>query len=237
MEKDGSFILFASYPICHWSGTLGPKLREGDKQTPEGFYTLSSHQLRHIGRWPRSLNLGFPNAYDRVHGRNGSYILVHGGCSSVGCIAMTNPVISEVHALARAALKSEQRHIPVHVFPFRMTADRLASQAQNRWSGFWSDLEAGYQSFERTRRPPRITVCDGRYMVEDGLVAQAGAETPQGSARDNARRRAADGAIRVACPARDMAAAERTAESKHALSSATMSRLGGPLPRRSPAPN
>ena len=178
MEKDGRYELFATYPICHWSGTLGPKQREGDKQTPEGFYTITSRQLHHVGRWPRSLNLGFPNAFDSAMGRSGSYILVHGGCSSVGCFAMTNPVIGEIYNLASAALRSGQRHIPAHVFPFRMTEKNLAKNAKSEWAGFWANLKEGYDSFEKTRQPPRVSVCENRYHIQDASPLEAGAPNP-----------------------------------------------------------
>ena len=80
MQKDGRFELFAAYAICYWSGKLGPKLHEGDKQAPEGLYTVGIGQIHHKGRWPRSLNIGYPNAFDRAYARTGSLILVHGGC-------------------------------------------------------------------------------------------------------------------------------------------------------------
>ena len=178
MEKDGRYELFATYPICHWSGTLGPKQQEGDKQTPEGFYTITSRQLHHVGRWPRSLNLGFPNAFDKAMGRSGSYILVHGGCSSVGCFAMTNPVISEIYGLATAALRGGQRHIPTHVFPFRMTDKNLAKKSKDEWASFWANLKEGYDSFERTRQPPRVSVCGNRYHIQDASPPEAGALNP-----------------------------------------------------------
>jgi murein L,D-transpeptidase YafK len=178
MEKDGRYELFATYPICHWSGTLGPKQREGDKQTPEGFYTITSRQLHHVGRWPRSLNLGFPNAFDSAMGRSGSYILVHGGCSSVGCFAMTNPVIGEIYGLATAALRGGQRHIPAHVFPFRMTEKNLAKNAKSEWAGFWANLKEGYDSFEKTRQPPRVSVCENRYYIQDASPPEAGVPNP-----------------------------------------------------------
>lgn len=178
LEKDGRFEHFATYPICHWSGSLGPKQSEGDKQTPEGFYTITSRQLHHIGRWPRSLNLGFPNAYDKAMKRSGSYILVHGGCSSVGCFAMTNPVISEIYGLSSAALRGGQRHIPTHVFPFRMTDANFAKYKSSEWSSFWANLKEGYDSFEKTRRPPRVSVCNDRYHIEDASPSEAGADRP-----------------------------------------------------------
>ncbi len=173
MRRGDRFELFATYPICNWSGTLGPKISEGDKQSPEGVYTVNARQLHLIGRHPRSLNLGFPNALDRQMSRTGSYILIHGGCGSVGCFAMTNPVIEEVFGLASAALnKGRQDAIQVHVFPFRMTEDRLKAYSLNEWYDFWRNLKDVHDGFERTRAPPKITVCEGRYWVEDGTPGQ-----------------------------------------------------------------
>ncbi|MCC7251157.1 MAG: murein L,D-transpeptidase [Hyphomicrobium sp.] len=224
LEKGDRFHLFATYPICHWSGTLGPKLREGDKQTPEGFYTINNRQMRHFGRWTRAINLGFPNAFDRAHNRDGSYILMHGGCSSVGCFAMTNPVIGEIYGLANAAIRGGQRHVPVHVFPFRMTDQALAARAQSPWHGFWSSLQAGYISFERTGRPPRVSVCEGQYRIEDALPKTAKAEE---GAPDQKRQRGKSsrsdmmlGALRVGCPAPVVV----TAEGKDSSTAATSDR-------------
>lgn len=176
MKKDDRFVLFATYPICNWSGTIGPKLAEGDKQTPEGFYTVARQQLHRIGRWPRSLNLGFPNVFDRAQARTGSYILVHGGCSSVGCFAMTNPVIEEIFRLTQAAIIKGQANVPVHVFPFRMTEANLASHAKSEWQDFWRNIKEGYDAFEETRMPPTVRVCDNRYEF-DRMAPGEGAES------------------------------------------------------------
>ena len=211
IEKGDRFVLFATYPICHWSGTLGPKLKEGDKQTPEGFYTIASRQLRHLGRWPRAINLGFPNAFDRAHDRNGSYILMHGGCSSVGCFALTNPVIGEVYGLTKAALGNGQRYVPIHVFPFRMTDEALAAHSASPWHGFWTTLQAGYKSFERTGRPPRVSVCKGAYSVADAPPKAADvADEPPASKRRRGKSRSDImlGALRTDCPAPVVVTAE-----------------------------
>ena len=101
MEKDGSYRLFATYPICLWSGRLGPKLAEGDRQAPEGFYAVTKDELNPNSRWHRSFSLGFPNAFDRAQGRTGSFIMVHGGCQSIGCFAMTNDVVDEIWQAGR----------------------------------------------------------------------------------------------------------------------------------------
>ena len=180
MQKDGRYELFSTYPICHWSGTLGPKLRSGDKQAPEGFYTVTHRQLHRIGRWPRSLNLGFPNVFDKVQSRTGSYILVHGGCSSVGCYAMTNTVIEEIYSLTEAAIGAGEEHVPVHVFPFRMTGENLARHGQSEWRDFWFNLKEGYDSFERTRKPPQVSVCQTRYYFRDAAPEEVGEPGPLG---------------------------------------------------------
>jgi murein L,D-transpeptidase YafK len=167
MEKDGRYQLFAAYPICLWSGRLGPKLKEGDLQAPEGFYSVTKEQLNPNSRWHRSFNLGFPNAFDRSHGRTGSFLMVHGGCQSIGCYAMTNDVVDEIWRLVTAALDAGQPAFDVQVFPFRMTEQNLAARQGDRWSGFWADLKQGYDAFEKTHQPPVISVCDGRYVVAE----------------------------------------------------------------------
>lgn len=224
LEKGDRFVLFATYPICHWSGTIGPKLREGDKQTPEGFYTITNRQMRHFGRWTRAINLGFPNAYDRAHDRDGSYILMHGGCSSVGCFAMTNPVIGEIYGLANAAIKNGQRHVPVHVFPFRMTDAALAAHASNPWHGFWSTLQEGSKSFERTGRPPRISVCEGQYRVDDAAPKAAAAKEDAADDKRGRGKSRSDmmlGAVRSGCPAPVVVTAEGKGHAAGAASDRT----------------
>jgi murein L,D-transpeptidase YafK len=171
MQKEERFELFASYPVCHWSGRLGPKLNEGDRQSPEGLYSIGEAQLHRKGRWPRSLDIGFPNSFDRAQGRTGSYILVHGGCTSIGCYAMTSPVMEEIYALSEHALRNGQPRIQVHVFPFRMTDENLAVQGDSPWIGFWSNLKAAYDLFERSHIPPRVSVCDRAYVVSEGTLA------------------------------------------------------------------
>lgn len=173
MKRDGRFHRFAVYPICRWSGGLGPKLAEGDWQAPEGFYTVDARALNPDSRWHRSFNLGFPNAFDRAQRRTGSYLMVHGGCGSIGCYAMTDAVIDEIWHVVTAALKQGQPRFHVHIFPFRMTEENLARRSGARWVTFWRDLKSGYDAFEATRLPPRITVCDGRYAVSP---APAGAD-------------------------------------------------------------
>lgn len=169
-EKNGRFERFATYPICMWSGRLGPKLKEGDRQAPEGFYTVDKDALNPNSRMHLSFNLGFPNAYDRDKGRTGSFLMVHGGCASIGCYAVTDRVVDEIWAFVTAALDDGQAHIPVHVFPFRMTERNLRLRRGDKWSGFWADLKKGNDLFEQGRVPPVVSVCEGRYVFEQGSL-------------------------------------------------------------------
>ncbi|MBO0765430.1 MAG: murein L,D-transpeptidase [Hyphomicrobiaceae bacterium] len=174
LKRADHFERFAVYPICRWSGLLGPKLTEGDWQAPEGFYTVDSKALNPASHWHRSFNLGFPNAFDRAHGRTGSYLMVHGGCQSVGCYAMTDAVIDEIWSLVTAALQRGQPRFHVHIFPFRMTEARLAVRGGTPWAAFWGDLKPGYDAFEATRLPPKVSVCQGRYFVSPDEPDAAG---------------------------------------------------------------
>ena len=173
VEKGGRFERFATYPICLWSGRLGPKLQEGDSQAPEGFYTVDAEQLNPNSRMHRSFNLGFPNVFDRAHGRTGSFLMVHGGCASIGCFAMTDPVVDEIWRMVTAALDGGQPRFPVHVFPFRMTERNLNFRRGYRWEGFWAELKKGYDLFEQSRIPPVVSVCNGRYVFEPGTIETA----------------------------------------------------------------
>jgi len=175
MRQGERYIHFATYPICFFSGSLGPKLREGDKQTPEGIYTIRRRQIHWSPRWPNSFNIGFPNAFDRQNERTGSYILIHGGCSSVGCYAMTDAVLKEIYSLASKTLRgrSAQRRVQLHAFPFRMSEANMTRYRDHRWISFWSDLKAAYDIFEKTRVPPQTGVCDGRYVFAEADADQA----------------------------------------------------------------
>jgi murein L,D-transpeptidase YafK len=179
VEKDGRFVRFATYPICLWSGRLGPKVKEGDRQAPEGFYTVSAEQLNPNSRWHRAFNLGYPNEFDRAKGRDGSFIMVHGGCSSIGCFAMTDPVVDELWRIVTAALDKGEGRVPVHVFPFRMTEANLKARRSDQWAGFWADLKKGHDLFERTRVPPVVSVCNGRYAFAPGSLASVGSAVEQ----------------------------------------------------------
>lgn len=172
MAKDGRYELFETYPICKWSGALGPKEKTGDRQAPEGFYSVAQSSLNPNSRWHRSFNLGFPNAFDRAHGRTGSFLMVHGGCGSVGCYAMTNGVIDEIWRLVTRALDGGQARFQVQVFPFRMTDANLYAASGRPWHAYWMNLKTGYDMFEADRVPPVVGVCGKSYAFASGLKAR-----------------------------------------------------------------
>jgi len=165
IKTDEGYEHLKDYPICAYSGHLGPKLKEGDRQAPEGFYRVYKRQLNPHSRFYLAFNLGYPNAYDRAHHRTGSYLMVHGDCRSIGCYAMTNGRIKEIYALVDAALKQGQEYVPVHIFPFRMDDEMMDAYSESRWYDFWMELKEGYDYFEAEERPPLVEVRNGEYVI------------------------------------------------------------------------
>ena len=165
MKGAEGFRRLHTYPICKHSGFLGPKLKEGDKQAPEGFYAVTAKQLNPGSRHYRAFNLGFPNEYDRAHGRTGSALMVHGGCSSVGCYAMTDLGVAEIYRVVEKALARGQKKVPVHVFPFRMNVENMSNAPVGLWNPFWEQLKVGYDYFEQRREVPKIGVCEKKYVI------------------------------------------------------------------------
>lgn len=166
LQKDsGEYALFLDYPICIYSGELGPKTREGDKQSPEGFYAVGREAMNPNSQYHLSFNLGYPNAYDRAHGYSGSMLMVHGKCVSIGCYAMGDRQIEEIYTLVGSALQRGQPYVRVHAFPFRMTDANLATYSEHRWYDFWRMLKPGYDYFERYHQPPEIDVIGGQYAL------------------------------------------------------------------------
>jgi murein L,D-transpeptidase YafK len=163
MKKGETYALFGAYDICKWSGDLGPKLREGDGQSPEGFYFASAKQLLPTSRYHRAINTGFPNAFDAGLGRTGSVLMIHGSCVSIGCYAMTDRGIDDIYKIVEASL-DKNNPIAMHLFPFRMTAENLALNQNNRWIEFWKNLAEGDAIFTRSKLPPEVFVCGGQYV-------------------------------------------------------------------------
>ena len=162
--SNGKYALLKTYPICRWSGQLGPKTREGDRQVPEGFYTVTPAQMNPNSAYYLSFDTGYPNAYDRSLGRNGGDIMVHGSCTSRGCFAMTDQNVAEIYAIAREAFASGQRGFQFQSYPFRMTPKNLAEHRLDPNIGFWKNLKEGSDYFEVTKEEPQVAVANRRYV-------------------------------------------------------------------------
>ena len=165
-RDDGRFYHLKTYPICNWSGEIGPKQVYADRQAPEGFYTITPTLMNPNSKYYLSFNLGYPNAYDRAWGRTGDSVMVHGNCRSAGCYAMTDALMEEIYGITRESLKAGQPSFQLHAYPFRMTDARMAKEKHNKWYGFWKTMKQGYDYFEKYRIPPSVTVCERRYVVD-----------------------------------------------------------------------
>ena len=166
-EAEGTFQHIRTWKIAAMSGRLGPKLAEGDMQAPEGFYYVTPAQMKPDSAFHLAFNIGYPNTYDRAHKRTGSFIMVHGNRVSAGCFAMTDYWIEEIYTLCTQALKNGQPYFRVHVFPFRMTEERLTKETSSQWHSFWRNLKGGYDWFEEKKTPPNTTVEDKIYIFNE----------------------------------------------------------------------
>jgi murein L,D-transpeptidase YafK len=172
-DDTGRYALLKTFPICRWSGDLGPKIREGDRQAPEGFYTITPGQMNPNSNYYLSFNLGFPNAYDKANDRTGAFLMVHGDCSSAGCYAMTDEQMGEIYALGRESFFGGQRAFQVQAYPFHMTPLNLAKHRNSPHLAFWRMIKQGHDHFEVTGQEPKVDVCDKHYVFD--------AAPPQGS--------------------------------------------------------
>jgi len=177
-DDSGRLALLATYPICRWSGELGPKVKQGDRQAPEGFYTITPAQLNPNSHYYLSVDIGYPNAFDRAYGRTGSNLMIHGDCSSAGCYAMSDEQIGEIYALARESFFGGQRAFQVQAYPFRMTAVNMARHRNNPNMAFWKMLKQGNDHFEVMRLEPKVDVCDKRYVFDAEPPANASPARP-----------------------------------------------------------
>ncbi len=163
-DQSGRFALLKTYPICRWSGDLGPKIQQGDRQAPEGFYPITPGLMNPNSNYYLAINTGFPNAYDQANGRTGQFVMIHGDCASAGCYAMTDEQIAEIYALAREAFFGGQKSFQVQAYPFRMTPTNMARHRDSPHMAFWRMLKQGYDYFEVTRLEPKVDVCDRHYV-------------------------------------------------------------------------
>ncbi len=172
-KADGQYALLKTFPMCRWSGQLGPKVREGDRMAPEGFYAITPAQMNPNSSYYVSFNMGYPNAYDRSYGRTGAHLMVHGACSSAGCYSMTDDQIGEIYALVREAQNAGQKAVQMQAYPFRMTAKNLAQHRLDPNIAFWKNLKEGSDYFEVTRDEPAVGVAGGRYLFNGGSAPAA----------------------------------------------------------------
>lgn len=163
-KADNRFDVIKSYDICAWSGKLGPKVKEGDRQAPEGFYSLTPAHLNPNSQYYLAINTGFPNRYDAANGRSGTNLMIHGACSSSGCYSMTDEQVLEIYAFARDAFKGGQTSIQLQALPFRMSAENMVRHRDNQNYDFWKMIKTGYDNFEVTKRPPEVNVCEKKYV-------------------------------------------------------------------------
>ncbi|MFD1333630.1 hypothetical protein ACFQ4O_16630, partial [Methylopila musalis] len=163
-KSDGRYALLKSYDICRFSGKLGPKVKEGDKQAPEGFYSVAPGQMNPRSSYYLSFNLGFPNKYDQALGRTGQHLMVHGDCLSAGCYAMTDTQMAEIYALAREAFRGGQKAFQVQALPFRMTPENMARRRSDKNIAFWRNLKEGADHFEVTKLEPKVDACGKKYV-------------------------------------------------------------------------
>jgi murein L,D-transpeptidase YafK len=169
-DTTGHFQILKVYPICRWSGDLGPKVHEGDRQAPEGFYTITPGLMNPNSNYYLAINIGFPNAYDKANDRHGNFLMIHGDCSSRGCYAMTDEQIGEIYSLARESFLGGQQSFQIQAYPFRMTPVNLARHRNNPNMAFWKMIKEGNDHFEATHLEPKVDVC-GKHYVFDAMQA------------------------------------------------------------------
>lgn len=173
-KRDTVFHLFKTIPFCVMSGQLGPKRKQGDGQIPEGLYYID--RFNPSSNFHLSLGLNYPNKSDRIRGMKGNLggdIFIHGNCVTIGCISITDPIISQVYLLSVWAKNNGQRKIPVHIYPFMMKKDYLDFARKKLYQfkdffQFWVELEVFYKYFERHRIVPEFTISEeGEYLIQE----------------------------------------------------------------------
>jgi murein L,D-transpeptidase YafK len=167
VKQNNQFVLFKTYAICYYSGTLGTKTKTGDGQAPEGIYKVFPQQMNPYSSYHLSFNIGYPNAFDKANGYTGSHIMVHGSCVSIGCFAMTNPIIEEIWTLMEAAFTHKQAYVNVFIFPFKLTQAAIDNNGSNASVGLWKQLLPIDNAFDQTHKIPNVTVKGKKYVLVD----------------------------------------------------------------------
>jgi murein L,D-transpeptidase YafK len=178
MKSNGEYALLKTYPMCRWSGQLGPKKREGDMQVPEGFYSIAPGQMNPNSHYYLAFNVGYPNAYDRSYGRTGGNVMVHGVCSSAGCFSMTDEQVADIYAIARDSFEGGQREIQLQSYPFHMTPANMAKFRLDPNIDFWKNLKEGSDHFEVAKTEPSVLVCGKHYVFDATAKGDVSASEP-----------------------------------------------------------
>ncbi|AWC70048.1 peptidoglycan meso-diaminopimelic acid protein amidase [Serratia marcescens] len=181
-KMGNEFRLVNTFPICNFSGGLGPKRREGDFKSPEGFYSVDARHLKPDSKYYRAINIGFPNDYDKSQGYSGAYLMIHGECKSIGCYAMTNTYMDEIYRYVEAAFAYGQSRVNISIYPFRMTEQNLKRHASSSYIAFWRQLKPGYDYFAKNHQPPTMGVVNGQYVLGQPLMSSGGMMTQYASA-------------------------------------------------------
>ncbi|PHM33495.1 L,D-transpeptidase family protein [Xenorhabdus innexi] len=175
-NSTGHYQLVRQYPICDYSGGLGPKTLKGDFKSPEGFYHVGLKQLKPDSRYYRAINIGFPNQFDKDRGYSGKNLMIHGACKSIGCYAMTNRYMDEIYRYAEKALHRGQREIKIEIYPFRMTSSNMKRHHNNANYSFWEQLQPAYEYFVQNSTPATVNVIRGKYVLNQ--ATQPDSQTP-----------------------------------------------------------
>lgn len=134
--KDKDLTYICTYPILGTSGVLGPKLKEGDKQMPEGFYRIREFEPN--SSYHVALRVDYPSEFDKQMGKNdgrtnlGSDIMIHGNNCSVGCLAMGDPVSEEIFVLAHD-VGLDNTELIMSPYDFRTPPPAISLPATTKW--------------------------------------------------------------------------------------------------------
>lgn len=175
LSRAANYIKVASYNICAWSGKLGPKFMEYDRQAPEGFYSLTTNHMNAYSHYYLAFDIGFPNEVDKANGRSGHHLMIHGACSSSGCYAMSDKSMAQIYALVRDGFLGGQSKVQIQALPFALNAANMALYAHDKNFTFWQNLKIGYDIFNITHQPVDYSAQKGAYkftIPQDPIAVQ-----------------------------------------------------------------
>ena len=155
-----------------------PKLMQGDHQAPEGFYDITPDQMNPNSSEYLGFNTGFPNAFDRSLGRTGSFLMVHGGCRSAGCYAMTDYAMEEIYGLVDEAFKGGQEKVQLEA---SLRNDRQKTSRDTRLILICHFGRCSRRAVMRSWRRSdhrELAVCDRRYVFNPVVAGNLDPSAP-----------------------------------------------------------